>query len=265
MIPPIKLSFRDIGFGSRMKIFLSGLLVTLIFLGILFFRPSFFIYLENKLYDTLHQSVQRGGPSSVLIVDIDEDSLARYGQWPWPRNMLSRLFGRIAQAGPGAVGLDILFAEPDRTSLAYVQKALVKELGITLNLSKIPLKYRDNDLALAAALKEGPFAIGYKFRFADSGAHNFGAAPMNISVVRSKGAKNTVLDLYQAKGAIEPLPDFYQAGGGAGFINIHPDLDGVIRRVPLLIQYDGQIYPSLALASVMTKLGTTAPPHAQGV
>lgn len=199
----------------------------------------------------MHNSIEHQAPPLPLIVDIDEKSLTHLGQWPWPRYQIAKLLKIISDAGAAAIGVDILFPEPDRTSLNRVSQELSREFGMTLNLDNIPHHIRDNDAYLAQTLTRGPFILGYEFLFSDTPVIPTAPVPLDHIVIDASGSTNKKPQLYMAKGAVEPLPIFSRAGGGAGFVNVRPDADGVIRRIPLLIGYKDQIYPSLALASVM--------------
>ena len=88
--------------------------------GFLLFRvlePVPFEILRTSLFDALHVMEPRDRQElPVIIVDIDERSLAKHGQWPWPRNLMAKLVDRMAATRPLSIGFDILFAEPDRYS-----------------------------------------------------------------------------------------------------------------------------------------------------
>ena len=101
--------------------------------------PGFVTELRVRGFDLVERLWPRvEDPARVTIVDIDERSLAEYGQWPWPRHMVAELVRRIAQGHPRVVGIDIVFAEPDRLSPSEIAREvlpllLVKEdLGLTL-------------------------------------------------------------------------------------------------------------------------------------
>jgi len=244
-------SFKYTGLEVSKKIFFYGIFLTLLFLGLHLYNPMFLSFLENKLYDTMHDSIEHKAPSLPVIVDIDEKSLLSLGQWPWSRYQLAKLFKKISDAGAASIGVDILLSEPDRTSLNQVKKELSSELGMTLNLDNIPYHLQDNDVYLANTLAQSHFVLGYKFFFTGTGNKPKAPVPMDIIVVKAQGSKRVSTNLYKAKGALEPLPVFSNIVDSAGFVNVRPDADGVIRRIPLLIEYKDRIYPSLALAAIM--------------
>ena len=117
------------------------------------------------MYDVLLKSrPAHTASSSIVVVAIDTKSLAQYGQWPWPRYLIARLLDKLREMGALSVGVDILFAEPDRSSQRNIQKHIAEDFNQTVNLTKVPQKYMDNDAMLAGALRKGPFVLGYQLR-----------------------------------------------------------------------------------------------------
>jgi len=199
-------------------------------------RPGALARLENAIYDVMLRDTPARQPGGrVVIVDIDEHSLATVGQWPWRRDVIGRLIERLRGLGAAVVALDIIFAEPDRDSAGSGQ---------------------DPDAALASALAPGGAILGYGVRF-DSAVRK----PTNC-VLHPTGAAVLMPEedtghppLFEATGAVCSLPALARSAGASGFLNAAPDPDGILRRAPLLVQYNGQVYPSLALASVSAVLG----------
>ena len=105
------------------------------------------------------------GHASRSIVDIDEESLSRYGQWPWPRYRVALLLDRVRELGAAAVALDMVFAEPDRTSLPLIAREIERDLGVAVASRDPAVAAADNDRLLAEALGQGPFVLGYAFGF----------------------------------------------------------------------------------------------------
>jgi adenylate cyclase len=95
--------------------------------------------LDLKIYDALLKSRPgRTASGSIVIVAIDTASLAQYGQWPWPRYLIARLIDKLREMGALSVGVDILFAEPDRSSQRNIQKHIAEDFNQTVNPSKVP-------------------------------------------------------------------------------------------------------------------------------
>ena len=249
---PLSLQFMKIKGGRSIALY--GILFSLLFLGVAAYRPAFLSLLDKKLYDVMHRSLVDYGTPLPLIVDIDEKSLTEFGQWPWPRYYIAHLLEKIVAANAASVGLDIILAEPDRSSLKEVQRDLRKGLGFDLNLEGIPDRLHDNDAVLADVLAGGPYVIGYKFLA--SGDDNLppGPLPLDVVILQDAGSPEATVNLASGTGVVAPLPVFAEAVRHSGFVNVRPDDDSVIRRIPLLMRFHDQIYPSLALASVMQAL-----------
>jgi CHASE2 domain-containing sensor protein len=81
----------------------------------------------------------------AVVVDIDEISLSAVGQWPWPRYRVAALIEKIAAAKPAGIGLDVLFAEPDRSSLVNIQETFKRDFGIDVSFSGVPEGLTNND------------------------------------------------------------------------------------------------------------------------
>ena len=250
-LTPRLLSSMSIKTKTSRRIALYGILFSFLFLGVATYRPALLANLDNKIYDVMLSSLSGYGAPLPVIVDIDEKSLAEFGQWPWPRYHIAHLLEKIAAAGPASVGIDILFAEPDRTSLKEVQRDLREGLGIELNLEGIPDRLHDSDALLAEVLGQGPYVMGYKFLAAGDGKSSPGPIPANIIILHDSVNPGATVNLSGGTGVVAPLPVFAKVIKRSGFVNVRPDDDGIIRRIPLLMRFEDRIYPSLALASVM--------------
>ncbi|MBF0469141.1 MAG: adenylate/guanylate cyclase domain-containing protein [Desulfamplus sp.] len=174
-------SFSQNGFKNlRFPVIASGITITILAITLYIANPHSFRLIDNRLYDlclglaiSSHSGSDTGGKNDYrsVIVDIDEYSLAQLGQWPWPRYHVARLLNKIHDAGAVAVGIDILFAEPDRTSPVVIQKALKKDFNIDLAFSKSSHdiinahNLMDNDTLLARAIAQTSSTLGYYFKF----------------------------------------------------------------------------------------------------
>ncbi|MBI5605293.1 MAG: CHASE2 domain-containing protein [Deltaproteobacteria bacterium] len=239
-------------------ILLSGCIFTLVFSLVYVYQPLFFRFLDSKLYDTLLNSSPRGTPSNLpVIVDLDEKSLSRFGQWPWPRYRIALLLEKIKASGALSIGLDMMFPEPDRTSLDALQKDLIRDLKIQVDLGRISKRLPDNDRFMAETLSRGPFVLGFKFLFPPEKSFHKETLlhPWSAVIMTEKGGTVDKSFLFQATGAIGNLEVLAKAAPLSGFFNVSPDPDGVIRRVPLLIEYQQKFYPCLALATLGQAFG----------
>jgi adenylate cyclase len=242
---------------------ITGLVFTLFMVGIFVFKPGFLRILELKVYDSMFQFTYSDAASdAVVIVDLDEESLAAFGQWPWPRYRVALMLEKIRRQGAVSIGLDMVFAEEDRTSPRIIRDQLRDELGVNIDFTGLPQGLEDNDLILANILAGGPYILGYYFDMYER-SHQDGQVvsqtsihPLQLAVVGSPDAVPLHQTLFQAQGITGNIPVLSQAAPGSGFMNFAPDADGVIRRVPLLMSYQDKYYPSLALDAVMNLLGS---------
>ncbi len=217
---------------TRRFLFISGALPALFVAVVALYRPSFADRLNDAVYDqTLRWAGTKPPADRVVIVDVDERSLAKYGQWPWRRDVVARLVGRIRDAGASAIALDIIFAEPDRAEPR-------------------------TDEALADSLRRGRVVLGYGLTFdtAAAEAQRCALHPFPL-VIAQHGRDADSTPLFHATDAICSLPALSRAAGASGFLNAAPDRDGILRRVPLLAELGGEVYPSLALAAVTAVQG----------
>ncbi len=184
----------------------------------------------------------------VRIVDIDEDSLKRLGQWPWPRSHMARLVDRLHGLGVAVIALDVLFAEPDRMAPANLL-ALWRDRPEMAGLSERIAQLPDPDGEFAASLARANAVT--TFVLSDRSNET---VPALKSGFASAGDDPTMFAARFA-GAIVSLPPLEQAAAGNGFVNTAPDRDGIIRRVPLLMALNGQLYPSLAAEALRLAQG----------
>lgn len=200
--------------------------------------------------------VNKPHPSDIpVIVEIDDESLEKFGQWPWPRYLLSDLIEKILASDAAAVGLDILLSEPDRSSPYFLQKSLKDRSGNMLNLENIPDEYLDNDAWLASVMKDKPVVIGAFGIFASGKTSRELPKGAGIVEMTPPGAPDPKDTITRINGLIAPLPVFSNAAP-IGIFNAQVEEDGVIRSIPLLVQTDNQVYPALSLRTLMSALGS---------
>ncbi|MGZ8474494.1 MAG: CHASE2 domain-containing protein, partial [Candidatus Deferrimicrobiaceae bacterium] len=237
---------------------LAGVVLTLIGGVFSIWSPPLADSIEGKVYDSFLRSAPRPpAPGPVAIVDLDEASLGRFGQWPWPRYRIARLLHKIREGGASAVGLDMVFAESDRTSLTPLSGEIFRDLGKRIDLSGFPPETLDTDRTLAGTLAGGPFVLGYQFDFETSRGDACVLHPLRAAVLAADG-KGGAEGPFDAQGVVCNLPVLSKAAGSSGFFNVTPDPDGVLRRVPLVIRHKGLLYPNLALALYLRARGGDA-------
>ncbi len=190
--------------------------------------------LEQQLAPRSYQDVR------VRVVAIDEKSLARYGQWPWPRTLVAQLVNRISTGNPLVLGMDILFSEQDRCSPAAVARSVpgISE-SIVRDLDSLP----EGDRILADAFRKTPTVLGVA---TSPEAVPAGSGPSPVTLVRQSGADpRPFLSPYRR--LLRSLPELTAAEIGRGEIVVDPDPDGILRRLPLFIEAGGNVVPSLSL------------------
>jgi adenylate cyclase len=203
--------------------------------------------LRNAVFDQYQRWHPRTyQPAPVRIIDIDEESLKRLGQWPWPRTRVAELIERLQKAGAAAIGMDIVFAEPDRTSPKAMSAAWNLPDDLRRRLEGIP----DHDEILAQTLRRGLVVLG----FADQREGSERPLPARPFRVVFSGEPPLPF-LHPFSNAITSIPLLESAASGNGAMTFIPDTDGVVRRVPLAIRLQDQVMPSLAAESLRVAQG----------
>lgn len=247
--------------NTRLKRLGLGLSAFSVLLGLalLVLDPLPMQTLRNNLFD----QYQRWHPREyvnvpVRIVDIDEETLARHGQWPWPRLLLSTLVETLKEAGAASIGLDVVLAEADRTSPKSMAGLWPQDDALHKALKKLP----DHDEVFAGSLQDAGVTVGLvlqsrldptrvdqhlRTEFQKDLAHR----PFRyIQAGEGSGRR-----LHDFDGAITALPAFQKAAAGNGALNFVADSDGIIRRAPLLLGLSGEPVPSLIAESLRVAQG----------
>ncbi len=195
----------------------------------------FFENINSKITDSFFNFRGEIKPTNnVVIVDIDENSLKKLGQWPWSRDKVATVLENLSSADVGIVGLDIVFAESDNSS----PKRVLEKLGIK------NIEAPDYDTILAQTLANTPTISGYMFNFQSKNKDT--KAPNIATIVVEKNYADSEY-LPMANGVIPNIDILQENSYSSGFFNTIPDDDGIVRSVPLLVKYEGSIYPSLGL------------------
>lgn len=204
------------------------------------------------LFDSYQRAAPRPyQPAPVRVVDIDEESIRRLGQWPWPRTDIARLTEQLSKAGAAVIAYDIVFSEPDRTSPARIAERLRRDgqQGAALaRLAELP----DNDAKLAEAFANAPVVGGYFLVLSGGGPPPVPQTGMAVAGSPLQGA------VPRYRSAIQSLPQLREAAAGAGFVTLPGEDDSIVRKAPLLALAGGQILPSLSLDAVRQAQGAGA-------
>jgi adenylate cyclase len=203
------------------------------------------------LFQVLHPREQTIRP--VVIVDIDEASLKEIGQWPWPRTVVADLVNRLREAGAAAIGFDVIFAEPDRMSPAVAAESF---RGLDAQTREKLAALPDNDAVFAEAIaKDGKVVVG------ETGAEQDAASPTAESAPRAGFAilgPNPRRFLVTFPGLLRNIAPIEQAAAGRGLFSIVPEPDGIVRRVPVVMEAQGQLMPTLTMEMLRVVTGAGA-------
>lgn len=218
---------------GRRFILVCGVVPALVVAMLAVVRPASLVRLDDAVYDYALRWAGTTRPNDrVVIVDIDERSLAQHGQWPWRRDLIARLVGRLQDAQASVIGLDIMFPEPDRAGPGP-------------------------DRVLADTFRRGRVVAGYGLLFDGAAGPNACVLhPLSVAVVhQGDDGEDLESPYFGATSAVCNLAELATAAGASGFLNAAPDADGILRRAPLVAELDGRVYPSLAIAALTAVTG----------
>ena len=173
-----------------------------------------------KQFDLLQQTDQPSTSQDIGIVTIDEAAIEKYGQWPWKRDVLADIIWKLREAGAGIIVLPIIMSEPDR-------------LG--------------GDIDLAQALVENGVVIA---QTGTTSGTNRNAVPRGVAKIG-----DPLPFLFEWEGMLGPIQLLGDNADGVGVLNTFPEIDGVVRRVPLLMRIGDDVYPAIAVEVIRTATG----------
>ncbi|MEZ5935208.1 MAG: adenylate/guanylate cyclase domain-containing protein [Alphaproteobacteria bacterium] len=228
---------------------LQACLLLVLALGLRLLDPAPLEALRLQTFDLLQRSQSdRAADQHVAIVDIDEESLARLGQWPWPRTEIALLVDHLLEAGAVAVGFDMLFAEPDRLSPALFAASA---RGLSASLRSTIAAGQDNDAVLAETIGAAPVVLGVSATHQSD--HPYADRRYKVTTaIEQNGDPRPFLLSYGA--VIRNLGVLEDAAAGRGMITLSSERDGLVRRVPAVLRVDQDIYPTLAVELVRVAL-----------
>lgn len=250
--------------------FKAGLLSTL-FCCLIYFVidrnwPDLFAASDNLVRDTMF-SIRgpQNSSGSVVIIDIDDSSLEKNGQWPWPRNLVAKLTDKILEAGPKAVGFDLMFSERDSCSpLVFLENSfpLLKTLseGSKKELQRLADKISNSDRNLGRVFADPRIIQGYRFLFQEDFKKGKDNTPAATATLQLDSLDKSFAKI-QLTSAYRPILNWgeLRTGGSEGFINLLHDRQGTVRKAPLFLLMDNIPYPSLGVEMVMRGTKTNNP------
>ena len=219
-------------FRPHSLIFFALLCISLIFSYVNF--PAASLTFDEKLRELMFEyrgEIQQS--QQVVIVDIDEKSIDTIGQWPFSRDNMAQVLINLTNANAGIIGLDIIFSEEDRSSpLLMAQK---------LNLEG---DFQDNDQILGQIIANTPTILGYYFSNQPKDINK--TAPL---VATEFSPKNSPF-LLKMNGVVNNIDKIQKESYSSGFFNAFNNQYGKLTKMPLLLQYQNKIYPSLSLEMI---------------
>lgn len=188
----------------------------ILFLGIVLKISDPYVVERLRLinFDLYQQTLPQTTEENIVLLEIGETSLEAYGQWPWPRSTFAQMISDLRNSNAGMIAFTVMFPEADRFGQDEVLSSWIKDNGIILSQVGSPRGRSD------AAPFVGTVTIG------DGTAYQFSDEHLGI---------------------VTNIPQLEEVAWGAGHINSTPEIDNVTRRIPLLIQINEQLYPSLAM------------------
>ncbi|MGA7344872.1 MAG: adenylate/guanylate cyclase domain-containing protein [Pseudolabrys sp.] len=228
-----------------------GLSLLVVLLAIRVWDPRPLEELRLRSFDFFQTTSPRDSAvRPVVIVDIDESSLSAFGQWPWPRTILADLLTRLYEWQAAAIAFDVIFPEPDRSSLNEAVKHF-RDLDDDTRGRLLHLP--SNDEVFAQAIGRGNVVLG------QAGINAF--HPRSLEKPPETAFATVGPDpspyLIAFPYILRNLPKLEQAAVGHGLISIRTERDGMVRRVPIVMQAEDKIVPALTLDLLRVATGSS--------
>ena len=222
--------------------------------------------LRFKVFDGYQQITPReDSKQPIVIIDLDDESLAEVGQWPWPRTQVAKLMLKLKKAGEASVAYDIVFAEPDRTNPGVLATSV---RGLDKKTKEKLLKLPSNDETLARIIKGYQVVLGQSTQQRELE----GEQRKSLKTQWAKRNRSRVKGL-QPEGFLYAFPSIVRNikvlednAQGIGVFTFRPSVDGIVRQVPLVVRVGDRMYPTLALElyRVATRQSTMAVDYGPG-
>jgi len=242
---------------------LIGFFLALLLTGACILQWSPTEILEYKVYDAVSHFRDKAPSSNVVIVEIDDGSIAGMGRWPWPRGYIAQMINMLQAYEARVIGIDILFSEKDNSQgLAEIQDILggleskgVRGGGVYTALKEAEGRL-DNDVLLAASITRSQRVV-LPFYFVPGRSLGTGVALPDYLKRNSVHLRSTP-DSLTAREINPPLAEFAAPALALGHIKVVADKDGAVRSEPLLINYANRFFPSFALQLTLKFLNYNA-------
>ena len=217
-----------------------GLLILLIFLKII--NPSFIKSISFLSFDLYQKVFAEKKNSQVVIIDIDEKSLGKFGQFPWNRTVFAKILDKINESNPKAIGFDIFFTEKDKQS----PDELIKSYGLIPSDIAELQDLKSPDDIFAEKLKESKSIIAVLGSNVPSHS-NYDRKAKARFLSKGGDPKQFTYSYPYSIGSLEVLEKNVKGLGSISFLD---QLDGIIRSLPLIVQFNKKMYPTMGLEMV---------------
>jgi adenylate cyclase len=225
---------------------LVGIAMIVGFIAIYHNDPYPVEFVRNKTFDFYQRLKPRDIPppagKPVTIVDLDENSLAEIGQWPWGRDVVAKMVTNLTQMGAALVAFDIVFAEPDPMNPSLIANSMAGlDEETRAKLSLLP----DNDVTLAKVIKKSRVVLGqagfWEVREADETA----PPPIKKSIALKGKKPHPYISKFPS--LVRNVPIIEKFAAGHGVFTVVPEQDGIVRRVPTLFNFNDDLYTALSV------------------
>ncbi|MCR4295452.1 MAG: CHASE2 domain-containing protein, partial [Elusimicrobia bacterium] len=211
--------------------------------------PGVSDWIQNRAFDGYQRLKPRVyQDAGVRLIDIDDETLEKVGQWPWPRTTVAKLTRRLREGGAAAIAFDAVFPEPDRTSPSHVSAALGPGADPALKaaLARMP----DHDRLFADEVRRGPVVLGFV-------AHGQGIAGLEAKAGYAFAGPDPSEFLPDHPGVTRNLVVHDAAAKGLGAFSLEPESDAIVRRVPTFVKVRGRLLPSLSVEALRVAQGAS--------
>ncbi|MBT5659195.1 MAG: CHASE2 domain-containing protein, partial [Rhodospirillaceae bacterium] len=209
-------------------------------------EPTAIINIRADAFDTFQRLQPREyTPVPVRIIDLDDASLERLGQWPWPRTQVAELVAKLTEMGAAAIVFDMVFSEPDRTSprnIIEIWPDIPELKALREATDKIP----DNDEILGATIAQSNVTTGFVLT---NGELTRDPAVKGTFAMAGDNPTDFVLNF---SGTVVNLPEIEKGAAGNGSFNMVAAPDGIVRKVPLLVRLGDVFYPTISAEALRT-------------
>ncbi|MSP80031.1 MAG: adenylate/guanylate cyclase domain-containing protein [Rhodospirillales bacterium] len=212
------------------------------------FNPYPVQYLQLKTFDYYQQLKPRPIPppdqQPVVIIDLDELSLAEIGQWPWPRKILAQLVQNATQMGVAQIAFDVVFAEPDRMNPSSIIAALD---GIDDETRRRLEQLKGGDALFAEAIKKSRVVLGQAGYWEDIETKPSPPVSSSVAFLKQGEGVDPKRFLPEFRSLVRNVAEIEPVAAGRGIFSLVPEPDGIVRRVPTMFLHKDQFYPSLSV------------------